>query len=373
MLSKGLMRSDEIDFVRASLAPEDYPTTIGGFELLEKIGEGAMGVVYRARQKSMDRVVALKILSPRLARSGRYVARFQREARAAARLNHKSIVAGIDVGEYQGYHYFAMEFVTGRTVQDVLDESGVVPEKRAIEIASHVAGALAHAWDKGLVHRDIKPGNIVITADGTAKITDFGLAKYTQDDEIALTDTGTTMGTAYYLSPEQAKGESAIDTRSDIYALGATLYHMVTGQPPYKGTPVAVMTQHVSAPVPDPKLVKADLSESIVEVIKMMMAKDRRDRYRTPDEVGIDLKRMLEGKKPLLARTDAKMAVLTEAAKYEEKALAREASPGLQLKGREAWQRRRRSRVPLGFRILVLILSGLAVLFATLYIMEKMK
>jgi len=373
MLSKGLLRSDEIDFLRASMLSEDYPTNIGGFELVEKIGEGSMGVVYKARQSSMDRVVAVKILSPRLARNARYVARFQREAKAAARLNHPHIVSGIDVGEHQGYHYFAMELVKGRTVQEILEEKGFIPEKRAIEIAVQIADALSHAWDKGLVHRDIKPGNVVIQPDGVAKITDFGLAKYTQEDDISLTDTGTTLGTAYYLSPEQARGESAIDTRSDIYALGATLYHMITGQPPYHGTPVAVMTQHVSGPVPDPKLVKPELSENVCDVIKMMMAKDRRDRYRTPDEVVLDLRRMLEGKKPLLARTDSRIAVLADAAKWEDSTRpdATHQTDFLHLGGRKGW--RPKHRIPLSFKILVIALACLTMLFSILYIIEVLK
>jgi serine/threonine-protein kinase len=374
MLSKGLVRPDELDFVRASLLPDDYPTQVGGFELLEKIGEGSMGVVYKARQTSMDRTVALKILSPRLARSSRYVARFQREARAAARLNHPHIVAGIDVGEYQGYHYFAMEFLTGRTVQDIVDDKGTIAEKRALEICAQIADALSHAWDRGLVHRDIKPGNIMITPDGTAKITDFGLAKYTQDDEIALTDTGTTLGTAYYLSPEQARGDSTIDTRSDIYALGATLYHMVTGQPPYHGTPVAVMTQHVSGPVPDPKLVKPELSNEICDVIRMMMAKDRRDRYRTPEELAIDLRRMMDGKKPLLARTDAKIAVLADAAKWEDAAVPEMVSRDQMrhLKRSIGWGGKR-YHVPTSLKVLVIVLAALTIVFSTLYIIELLR
>ena len=216
LLEKGSLVPKDVDFVRASMLEGEHPSKLGGFELLEKIGEGAMGIVYRARQASMDRVIALKILSPRLARNPRYVARFTREARSAARLNHPNIVAGIDVGNDQGFHYFAMEFVEGRTVQETIDEEGTFGEKQAIMVALKVAAALGHAWDRGLVHRDIKPGNIVLTGDGQVKITDLGLAKYTLEDDISLTDTGTTVGTANYISPEQARGEEIIDTRSDI-------------------------------------------------------------------------------------------------------------------------------------------------------------
>ena len=207
MLSRGMVHEEELDFIRASLAGETYPSEVSGFELLDKIGEGSMGVVYKARQKSLDRVVALKILSPRLARNARYVARFEREARAVAKLNHPNIVGGIDVGVDQGFHYFAMELVEGGTVQALIESGGALREKRALEIALNVAEALQHAWDRGLVHRDVKPGNIVITGDGTVKLTDLGLAKNLLDGELSLTDTGTTLGTAYYLSPEQARGE----------------------------------------------------------------------------------------------------------------------------------------------------------------------
>ncbi len=369
MLSKGVVHPEELEFVRASLVPDEYPTEVAGFELIEKIGEGSMGVVYRARQKSLDRIVALKILSPRLARNARYVARFEREARAVAKLSHPNIVGGIDVGFYQGFHYFAMELVEGRSIQEMIEE-GPLPEKRALEIALKVAEALSHAWDRGLVHRDIKPANIIITADGTVKITDLGLAKNTMEGEVSLTDTGTTLGTAYYLSPEQAKGESTIDTRTDIYSLGGTLYHMLTGSPPYHGTPVSVMTQHVSAPVPDPKVARADLSEGTSAVVKMMMAKDRRERYRTPDDLIIDIKRLLEGRKPLLARSDVHMAVLADAADYEDEAIpemvTREQMRKLK---RELGWGSRRVNLRLGVTIIVVALVWMAVVFGVLYML----
>jgi len=294
LLEKGALEPGDVEFVRAAMLEGEHPSKIAGFELVEKIGEGSMGVVYRARQSSMDRIVALKILSPRLARNPRYVARFTREARSAARLNHPNIVAGIDVGEDQGLHYFAMEYVEGRTVQEIIDAEGAIGEKQAVTVALKVAAALGHAWDRGLVHRDIKPGNIVITAPGQVKITDLGLAKYTREDDVSLTDTGTTVGTAYYISPEQARGEEVVDIRGDIYSLGATLYHMVTGEPPYTGTPVAVMTQHVSAAVPDAKRENPELSENVSTVIQLMMAKDPGERYASPRELIIDLKRILE-------------------------------------------------------------------------------
>lgn len=300
---------------------EPYPPRIGGFELIEKVGEGAMGVVYKARQESMDRTVAVKILSRRLARNPKYVKRFLREARSAASLSHPAIVTGIDVGEDQGYHYFAMEFIEGRTVQRIIEDDGPLAEKQAIRIAMTVCDALHHAWDRGLIHRDVKPGNIVIAPDNSVKITDLGLAKYTIENDVSLTDTGTTVGTAYYISPEQARGDDMIDIRTDIYSLGCTLFHMVTGEPPYTGTPVAVMTQHVSAEVPDPGSLNSALSDGMCDIIRMAMSKDQRDRYTTPGEMMGDLRRLMDGAKPRLARSDAAMNALSDAAEWEDKAL----------------------------------------------------
>jgi len=365
MLSKGVVHEEELEFVRASLAPEQYPSQIAGFELIDKIGEGSMGVVYKVRQLSLDRIVALKILSPRLARNQRYVARFQREAKAVAKLGHPNIVGGIDVGVYQGFHYFAMELVEGKTVQQIIEEQGPMPEKRALEICAACADGLAHAWDRGLVHRDIKPGNIVITPSGQVKITDLGLAKFTIEEGIALTDTGTTLGTAYYLSPEQARGEGAIDTRSDIYSLGATLYHMLTGRPPYQGTPVSVMTQHVNAPVPDPKTVKRDLSDDVSAIVAMMMAKDRRDRYRSADELAGDIRRVLGGNRPQLARSDMKVTALADAAQYEEEADAEAVTPDQirRLKRQIGWGG---ERLPFGAKVVLFVLAVVAAAFVIL-------
>lgn len=367
MLSKGVLHAEELDFVRASLAPEEYPTQIAGFELIGKIGEGSMGVVYRVRQLSMDRIVALKILSPRLARNQRYVARFQREARAVAKLSHPSIVGGIDVGVYQGYHYFAMELVEGRTVQEIIESDGPLTERRALEITACSADALAHAWDRGLIHRDVKPGNIVITADGKVKITDLGLAKFTLEDDVSLTDTGTTLGTAYYLSPEQARGEPLIDTRSDIYSLGATLYHMLTGQPPYRGTPVSVMTQHVSAPVPDPKVVNPRLSDDVSAIVRMMMAKDRRERYRLPDELATDVRRVLRGQSPLLARSDAQSAALAAAASYEDGAAETVMSQPMTFLGRKVSEAVPGLHIPFAVKSALFAVSVCAVAFFILH------
>jgi serine/threonine-protein kinase len=370
ILVKEMMTPEELNFVRGAVLGREHPTRIGGFELLTKIGEGSMGVVYRARQTSMDRIVALKILSPQLARSPKYVARFMREARSAARLNHPNIVTGIDVGEDQGYYFFAMEFVEGRTVQRILDEEGRIAEKQAIAVAIEVARALVHAWDRGLVHRDIKPANIVITKSDAIKITDLGLAKYTREDDVSLTDTGTTVGTAYYISPEQARGDEIIDIRSDIYSLGVTLYHMVTGEPPYTGTPVSVMTQHVSAEVPDPKAANREISDAISDIIRMMLSKDPRERYASPNDLINDLTRVLEGKPPLLARSDAALSALSDAAQWEE-----EAEPQIvthdemrKLKSAIGWGRR--PLMPLGLTILVAALAVLAIIMSLLYFMR---
>ncbi|NQT89530.1 serine/threonine protein kinase, partial [bacterium] len=230
--------------------PEQSPKVIGGYEVLEQLGKGGMGTVFKARQVSMDRLVALKVLPPKLAEDEAYVARFVREARAAAKLTHPNIVQGYDVGEADGTHYFAMELVDGPSVKNLLDRSGTIEEKKALNIAGAVARALEEAQRHGIVHRDIKPDNIMINSRGIVKLADLGLARTTAKVDTVTLD-GTAIGTPQYMSPEQVRAEPDLDTRADIYALGATLYHMVTGEFPFDGpTPAAIIAKHIADPVP---------------------------------------------------------------------------------------------------------------------------
>jgi serine/threonine-protein kinase len=267
---------------------------VGGYELLAKLGQGGMGAVFKARQLSVDRVVALKILPPRLAKNQEYVARFLREARAAAKLNHPNIVQAIDAGEADGYYYFAMEFVEGQSVADLLKGGQPLAERWALKIARDIGWALNYAHEAGIVHRDIKPANILLTKDGTAKLADLGLAREAAASATHLTQAGYAIGTPDYISPEQVRGESDVDGRTDIYSLGATLFHMLVGRPPYAGgTGNEVMAKHLSEPIPNVHKENPKVSYGVARVIWKAMAKDRNKRYQTAGEFIYELEQAL--------------------------------------------------------------------------------
>ena len=272
---------------------------IGGFEIIEKIGEGGMGAVFKARQVSMDRLVALKLLPERLAQNEEFTARFLREARTAAKLDHVNVVRGIDVGRDGEDYYFAMEFVEGESVAKVLKREGVMPEERAVRIAVQVARALSHAWEQKLIHRDIKPDNILLTKNDVAKLADLGLARSTQQDSMMMTQTGVAVGTPHYMSPEQTRGEKSIDIRTDIYSLGATLYHLVTGHTPFSGSTLAVvLTKHLTEPVVPAHIRNPDVSARLSWIISKTMMKDPDERYATPRELMEDLELVADGRDP---------------------------------------------------------------------------
>ena len=261
--------------------PKKAGTTLGGYELLGKIGQGAMGAVFRARQTSMDRVVALKVLPQRLAKNKEFVARFLREARSAGRLNQPCIVQAFDAGEADGYYYIAMEYVDGPCLDDLLETDGALPEKQALEIARDIAKALKYAHATGLIHRDVKPANILLTLDWDAKLADLGLARESMvDSDSSLTNIGVALGTPDYMSPEQVRGEGDIDGRCDIYSLGATLYHLLAGSAPFKGgTRAEVMSKHLTESLPNPRRAAPDISAASAAIIRKAMAKKRDARY----------------------------------------------------------------------------------------------
>ncbi|MCX6906910.1 MAG: SUMF1/EgtB/PvdO family nonheme iron enzyme, partial [Verrucomicrobia bacterium] len=226
--------------------------TFAGYEIISQLGRGGMGLVYKARQPKLDRIAALKILASDLASDPDFVARFKREAAAAANLSHPNIVQVYSAGESEGTHYIAMEFVDGETVKQHIESQGRLDPREAIAITVFVAEALQYGWNKArLIHRDIKPDNIFLSKSGEVKVGDLGLAKTVGGATTNLTQTGTMMGSPHYISPEQARGASDIDFRTDIYSLGCTLYHMLTGRPPYDGPdPLSVITKHVNDPPP---------------------------------------------------------------------------------------------------------------------------
>jgi len=285
---------------------------IGNYKLLSKIGSGSMGVVYQAKHLQSGQDVALKILLKRFYDDPDYLERFYREAQASAQLNHPNLIRAIEAGKSkEGYHFFAMEHVDGETVQKVLDRETTITERRAVEIAIQVVRALEHANSRGIVHRDIKPDNLMISKSGIVKVADFGLARETDS---SVTQTGIALGTPHYMSPEQVRGEHSVDIRSDIYALGATLYHMVTGSPPFVGTSAAVViTKHLSEEAPHPKDKNPGLSDGICQVILRMMEKEQAGRYQSAQELLRDLEIMSSGAGAPRAASSALAAAPTPA------------------------------------------------------------
>jgi eukaryotic-like serine/threonine-protein kinase len=279
------------------------PVQIPGYQVLEKIGQGSMGAVYKARQLSVDRLVAVKVLHPRLAASRQFVERFLREARLAARFNSPNAVQAIDAGSAGSVPYFVMEYVEGPTVRRELERGKVYSEEEAVRVVLQVAQVLGQAHRRNLVHRDIKPGNIMLTAGGVAKLADLGLAHEASDRSAAGADRGLALGTPYYMAPEVIRGRAGVDIRADVYSLGATLYHMVTGSPPFPGSNMdEILDAHLEQELTPPDHLNRQLSAGLGEVVECMMAKDRRRRYQTPNELIVDLECLLEGERPRLAR-----------------------------------------------------------------------
>ena len=264
--------------------------TLGGYEILRKLGAGGMGSVYEARQISLDRSVAVKTLAPQLAAQKDFTSRFIREALSVAKLNHTNIIQIYDVGKSDETYYFAMEFVRGRTLQDMIAEEGKMPPARAVSFIMQAARGLAYAHRKHIIHRDIKPDNIMINEEGVAKVADLGLAKEMNAEEFAVTASGVAMGTPYYIAPEQAKDAKKVDQRADIYSLGCTLYHMVTGKIPFDGkSAYEIITKHLEQPLTMPHILDADVPEDLSRIVARMMAKDAEKRYQTMGEVIEDM------------------------------------------------------------------------------------
>jgi eukaryotic-like serine/threonine-protein kinase len=289
-------------------SPSSQQVFSGRYELIRHLARGGMAEVYLAHDQMLDRPVALKVLFPELSTDRNFVERFRREAQAAANLSHPNIVSIYDWGEEDGTYFIVMEYIEGRTLGQIVRGEGPLLPDRAAEIGADVAAALAFAHRSGVVHRDVKPGNVLISPSGQVKVTDFGIARAANSDQ-DLTQTGAVMGTATYFSPEQAQG-NRVDGRSDVYSLGVVLYEMCVGKPPFAGdNPMAIAYKHVrEQPVP-PRAVNADLPEAFEAIVLQAMAKNPNDRYVSADELRQDLLRFRQGRMVLANPTIAVPAV----------------------------------------------------------------
>jgi serine/threonine-protein kinase len=264
---------------------------IGKYEIVRRLGVGGMGTVYLAVDSDLKRTVALKVLPRDRASNPTLVRRFKSEGQAAALLHHKHIVSVYEAGQADGYLFLALEYVDGVDLLEWVQKRGPIPIKRSVEIMRQTAAALQHAYERNIVHRDIKPSNLMISRDGTVKLTDMGLARSIDETlDTTITRDGTTVGTVDYMAPEQASNSKAADIRSDIYSLGCTWYHLLTGSPPYaQGSITNKIASHISGPIPDPRLINPKVPEAVVAVIHRMMAKKKDQRYQTPAELIDDL------------------------------------------------------------------------------------
>jgi serine/threonine-protein kinase len=272
---------------------------VTGYELLEHLGSGGMGCVFRAREATTGRDVALKILPPRATQNSRYRARFLREAQVTQRLAHEHLVRSFAQGECEDHLWFAMEYVPGLTLRERLRRFGAAPEPEVRRLLRQLLSGMAHYWEARVVHRDIKPENIIVTPDGAAKLTDLGLCRQL-DDDAHLTRVGKTLGTPLYISPELARGRSDIDIRSDLYSLGATIYHVACGVPPFEAAAQAdLLRAHVEQLPPPPRAKNPRLSDGLEQLVLALLEKDPADRPQTPEAVLEALDRLEAGKPPL--------------------------------------------------------------------------
>lgn len=265
-------------------------SNLGRYEVLGEIGQGAMGVVYKARDPLIDRVVAIKTINLSLAMDEKeeYEGRFYQEAKAAGRLNHPNIVTIYDVGKSGDVAYIAMELLEGRELRDIMNEGALLPVDQVLNIVAQVAQGLAYAHEHEIVHRDVKPSNIMVIRDGHVKITDFGIARMASSS--VRTQTGMVLGSPKYMSPEQVMGK-AIDQRSDIFSLGVMLYEMLTGQAPFDGENVnAIMYQTLNAVPAPPNMINPAIPEMVNFIVAKALAKGVEDRYQNANDFAADLR-----------------------------------------------------------------------------------
>lgn len=298
LLRDSVVSRDEANAIRSEAGQAAKPFTLGNYELLAKVGEGGMGGVYAAIDRRTGKRFAVKVLRKSLARKPAFLKRFFREAQAALALRHPNIVTGADVGEAEGFHYFVMEFVEGKDCDELVRVNGPFEPYEALRIAREVTKALEYAHAHGFVHRDVKPANIIAAGDGQVKLADFGLVKDMAGDS-RLTQGGMAMGTPHFISPEQAVANGKVDRRSDLYSLGATLYFLLTGQPPFDGaTPTEVAGKQMrSRPAPLSKHVSG-VPKIVERLVQALMVKSPAGRYQHAGDLRSDIEAILAGREP---------------------------------------------------------------------------
>jgi beta-lactam-binding protein with PASTA domain len=358
------------------MADQETRVYNGRYELHRRIARGGMADVYLARDLLLDRPVALKILFPEFSTDQAFVERFRREAQSAANLSHPNIVSVYDWGEEDGTYFIVMEYVEGRSLAQILRDEGALLPDRAADITTDIAAALGFAHRNGVIHRDVKPGNVLMSPLGQVKVTDFGIARAvtTQDN---LTQTGTVMGTATYFSPEQARGES-VDPRSDVYSLGVVLYELLTGEPPFTGdNPVSVAYKHVQEQAERPTHRNPRIPVALEAVVMKALAKNPANRYASADDLAADLRRFRDGR-PVLAEgilpeqeLTAAVSAATVASAYAVGATTAvprtDGTRAVPVGAQEEWQEEPPKRSPtflIVLGVLLLLLVALLVLFA---------
>ena len=306
----------QLDRLQSDFDTRKSTQRIQGYRIVRKLGAGAMATVFLAQQESLDRPVAIKVLPKKFSENEDFLERFYKEGRAAAKLNDANIVQAYDVGQSGEYHYFVMDYVDGDTVYERIVEKKRLSQDEALPIIRQVAQALQHAHAVGFIHRDIKPKNIMITKTGDVKLADLGLARALDDRDAAEAEAGRAYGTPYYISPEQIRGKKNITPAADIYGLGATLYHMVTGNVPFPGkNPSDVMHRHLKQELVPPDHINPSLSAGFSQIIEMMMAKEVSQRYQNAGDLIEDLDAVAKGGSPQFAQPTLDFAKLAEVAK----------------------------------------------------------
>jgi serine/threonine protein kinase len=329
-VSRGVLTAEQIETIRGWVSEDSSPSPAGstmsaavlpdaetvpdapGYELIRKLGAGAMGVVWLAKQANLDRFVAIKFLAPHVSKNTQFIAQLQREAALQAQLIHENIVTVLHFERNRrGDWFLVMEFVDGETLADRIKAKRRLPERDAISIARQAARGLKEAHAKGFIHRDIKPRNLMIDRNDVVKVADLGLARAASDAKADSIEKGKVFGTPYYISPEQIRAQP-VSPATDIYSLGATLYQMLTGRLPFEGSnPTQVMQHHLRTPLTPPDQVNSSLSGGISMVVEMMMAKDPKERYQRASDLIEDLDLIAKGDAPNHARPKLEHALHT--------------------------------------------------------------